>query len=110
MLAADLMEDMYMSAKVEGDPRDKREAFKTLMQAGGLDMTPRGRASVGDTDGSPQVVINLPPGIPGVTPGSLMPPVPHTPHTSHTSHTSHILAQPAEDEEDLEDLEPIPLT
>jgi hypothetical protein len=72
MLAADMMEDVYVSAKGCGDTKDKLAAFKALAQIGGLDPATNGtnRPSK-DSGGSglaslATVIINVPAGIPGM--------------------------------------------
>lgn len=73
MLAADMMEDVYTSAKAAGvDPKDKLAAFKVLAQIGGLDPATNGTNRPSKDSGGggmatmTTVVLNVPAGIPGM--------------------------------------------
>jgi hypothetical protein len=72
MLAADMMEEMYLSAKAVSDPKEKRETFKLLAQIGGLDPATNGtnkpsrEAGSGSMAQLATVIINVPQGIPGM--------------------------------------------
>lgn len=71
MLAADMMEDMYITAKSVNDPKEKRETFKILAQIGGLDPATNGankpsRDSSNSLATMATVIINVPQGIPGM--------------------------------------------
>lgn len=73
MLAADMMEDVYLSAKMQGaDLKDKISVMKMLFQYGGLDPATNGtnrqsNDKPGGNAGSiATIVINVPPGIPGM--------------------------------------------
>ena len=72
MLAADMMEDMYIAAKSANDPKEKRETFKLLAQIGGLDPATNGsnkqskESSGAGLASLATVIINVPQGIPGM--------------------------------------------
>lgn len=72
MLAADMMEEMYIAAKTVNDPKEKRETFKLLAQIGGLDPATNGTNKPSRDSGGgglaalATVIINVPQGIPGM--------------------------------------------
>ena|SRR5699024_2430410 len=61
-LASELMERMFMAAVQSQDPKELRESFKVLADIGR--MMPEKKKD--DVASGPQVVINVPPGIPGM--------------------------------------------